>query len=105
MLTVSTASLATGMVVRPNRWLAAGLRWGGLGVVALIYVMIPRRRRTSVRTHVLMLALLGLLVAFAGCGGSATRQEALTPPGNYTVTVNGVSGATTQTTSVELRVD
>jgi photosystem II stability/assembly factor-like uncharacterized protein len=66
------------------------------------------RRWPSVSYLAAVLILAALAVSCgggsSGGGGSAPPPNPGTPPGTYTVTVNGVSGATTRTTTVTLTV-
>jgi Big-like domain-containing protein/chitobiase/beta-hexosaminidase-like protein len=110
-LTISTttaSSPCSATVLRPK-----GIPWytsGGATLACLLLLGIPARRR-SWRT---MLGMLVLLAAVAGgmtaCGGGGgttvcgTAAELGTTPGAYTITVTGISGATTETGTVTLTV-
>jgi subtilase family serine protease len=83
---------------------------GGAVLALAFFFRIPKKRRN-------WLAMIGLLVLFVsgaaiGCGGGggggggggSTPSNPGTTAGTYTVTVTGVSGAITQTTTVTLTV-
>jgi hypothetical protein len=80
---------------------------GGGGVLSAFLVFglsIGRRRAKTLLSLLLFMAITGAAI---GCGGTAAATPANpgTTAGNYTVTVTGVSGAITQTTTVALVVN
>jgi hypothetical protein len=65
----------------------------------------PRRRHKNLAP--LLVILLTVFVACGGNGngaGSSTTGHPGTPPGNHTITVNGVVGSITRSTQVALTV-
>jgi hypothetical protein len=65
---------------------------------------ISRKRRLLLA--VFFAVVLGVAVLQAACGSSSksTPTTSGTPPGTYTITVNGTSGSATRTTTVQLTV-
>jgi FG-GAP-like repeat len=104
-LTVSTTASTTGALISPvrSRWYATGAT-----LAMLILFGIPARRRRWCGL-LGMLVLLGLVAAgVASCGGSGGGGNSGSPgttTGSYTVTVTGMSGSITQTTTVNLTVN
>ena len=77
------------------------LPMGGAALACMLLVGIPGRRRTWQR----MLGMVLLLVALsAGVLGCTAPLSGGTAPGTYTITVTGVSGATTDTGTITLNV-
>ena len=105
-LTISTAGSST-----TARTTQDGFPWaapGGATLACILLFGIPARRRA-------WRAFLGMLILFCvmtggliGCSGtmiaSKTQSGSGTTPGLYTITITGVSGATTATTSVALTI-
>ena len=102
-VTVNTTAASAMNEPRKLLWPAAG---GGV-LVCVVTFGIPRRGR--------WLAMLGLLALFAalgvsacsgggGGGGGGGQSNPGTTAGNYTITVTGISGATTTTATVALTV-
>jgi hypothetical protein len=92
---------------RSGKSLYAMLSLGGAGMFGLVFSAgrSQNRRKRWLRMATAGLLLVLMLMAFSGCGGIKER----TPPGNYTVTVNGASvnsvPVQTATTSVTLVVN
>ena len=78
---------------------AAGL---ALTLVTLGFVITYRRSR-ALRMAFAMAAFAGAVILFAGCNGGFSGGHS-TPPGNFTVTVTGTSGAQHVSTTVTLAV-
>jgi len=83
---------------------------GSITVAALLFPLLPIRRRWQTLLSLLMLAIIA---GAAGCGAINSRvitpigpgtTNARTAPGNYIVAVTGTSGATTTTTAVSVTV-
>jgi len=83
---------------------------GSITVAALLFPVLPIRRRWQTLLSLLMLAIIA---GAAGCGAINSRviapigpgtTNARTAPGNYIVAVTGTSGATTTTTAVSVTV-
>jgi len=108
--TAASASLAragnnaTPYIIR-NRAISLG---GEMILSALLLFGVPVRRRR--RKTLFMLLLIAAASAMAvGCGGGANANKVNanpgTTPGNYTVTVTGVAGATMATTHVTVTLN
>lgn len=74
---------------------------------ATILLFAPKRRYLS--SFCLSVLLIGGLMSQVACGGGSSSTQAAntatgTPPGSYSVTVVGTTGATQHTTSVTLIV-
>jgi Chitobiase/beta-hexosaminidase C-terminal domain/Bacterial Ig-like domain (group 3)/Beta-propeller repeat len=111
-LTVTTTAATSSSLSDPKRpgapWYAAG----GATLACLLLFGMPARRRSS-RTILGMLALLVALTASVmacsgggngGGGGGGAGGIAGTTAGNYTITLTGTSGSTTETGTVTLTV-
>ncbi|HEY1647580.1 MAG TPA: protease pro-enzyme activation domain-containing protein [Terracidiphilus sp.] len=106
-LTVSTTNGATAMA-NPASSVFPWYAPGGAALACLFFFGIPSRRRAWRA----LLGMLTLFLALAGgavaCSGnimhSETSSSTGTTPGVYTITVTGVSGATTATANVALTV-
>ncbi len=73
--------------------------------VAVLAALMASARRS--KRGALVLTALLLLAALAGCGGGSSSSSALspgTPPGTYSITISGTSGALQHTTTVQLIV-
>jgi hypothetical protein len=108
--TAASASLAragnnaTPYIIR-NRAISLG---GEMILSALLLFGVPVHRRR--RKTLFMLLLIAAASAMAvGCGGGANANKVNanpgTTPGNYTVTVTGVAGATMATTHVTVTLN
>ena len=104
-LTISTTAATSSSLVSPNR---LGGRWYGGGAIlaCLLLVCIPRRRRWFA-----MLGLVAILfivatniAACGGGGGGGGGGSTGTTAGSYSITVTGIVGPTTTTTTVSLTV-
>jgi len=105
----SSSSNATGYTATLRNPLKSIFTLGGGGVLSTFLVFglpICRRRAKTLLSLLLFMTIAG---AAMGCGGAAaapaTPANPGTTAGNYTVTVTGVSGAITQTTTVALAVN
>lgn len=82
----------------------------GAALAGLLLVLLPARRRLTLRGLALVCGLAAGLVMMSGCSGSATTVacsnvvSAGTTAGTYTVTVTGTSGALTASAPVALTV-
>jgi hypothetical protein len=77
--------------------------------LSALSLLAARRRRTSALVPASSLLLL-LVLCVSGCGGSGSSSGRVsnpngTPAGTYTITVNGISGSTTQSTTITLLVN
>jgi large repetitive protein len=122
-LTISTTkATAAQPVITPTAQNKGGSQGGSFGALALALVplfgavLIGFRKpvRGNKRSHVilwlgLVLLLVLMMPACGGGGGGGSNNGGVThspgtTPGTYTVTINGNSGGTTQTTTVQLVV-
>jgi hypothetical protein len=79
---------------------------GGLTLAALIFLFLPRRRRTW-RALLALLVFAVLIVGTNGCTSPANQVKTGnlgTTPGTYTVTVSGASGSLTENAAVTVTV-
>jgi hypothetical protein len=116
-LTVSTTAATSASLARPKfraapQYATEGYAAGGVALACLLLFGIPARRRR-------WRALLGAIILFAlltggivscgggggGGGGGKTGGSPGTTAGAYTITVTGVSGQVTETTTVSLTVN
>ena len=78
---------------------------GGLPLIGIFVIAVPKRRRTTLLLGVI---LLGLVAVFPACGGggggshAAHQQDPGTPAGSYVVTVTATAGSLTQQGSFAL---
>jgi Bacterial Ig-like domain (group 3) len=98
------APAATALRLRARSYFFA--QWiSGIGLMfSMVLVGLPKQRR---RRGLFVLLLLGLIVVAPGCSGGGSHgppPNPGTPTGTYTVTVNAVSGSTTNSTSFNLVV-
>jgi subtilase family serine protease len=108
---VTTQAPATAVRSRPRSNFFASFfgNWlSGIGLMfSVVLLGLPKRRR---RHGLFVLLLFGLIVVAPGCGGSSSSANHIPPPnpgtpaGTYTVTVNAVSGPTTNSTGFTLVV-
>jgi hypothetical protein len=106
-LTVSTTPATIGALNRPQM---RGLPWytaGGTALACLFLCGIPGRGRRMRGVFWAFLLLAFLACGVVSCGGNSAGGNGNpgTTPGSYTVTVTGSSGASTQTTTVNLTVN
>jgi trimeric autotransporter adhesin len=110
-LTIYTTPASSASSIRPSRTGSPWLVTGGATLACILFLGIPRRRRSWRQ----MLGLLVFLVFFASgilsCGGSGSNggggggsYNSGTTSGAYTITVTGTSGSTTATGTVTLNV-
>jgi trimeric autotransporter adhesin len=94
---------ATPYITR-NRAVSVG---GGMILSVLLFGVPVRRRRWETLFMLLLIAAASAMAV--GCGGGANANKANanpgTTPGNYTVTVTGVAGATMATTPVTVTLN
>jgi hypothetical protein len=105
VLTVSTTANSAALA-RPRVFYAAWLPMTCLGLMGIAIPAFPGKRRAW--ALLLLVVLMGILTLLPGCGGTATPSQPVntgTPPGTYTVTVTGVSGNLTKTTTFRLTVN
>jgi|HubBroStandDraft_3_1064219.scaffolds.fasta_scaffold07338_1 hypothetical protein len=101
---VTTQAPATALRSRPPSFFFA--QWiSGAGLIfSMVLVGLPKQRR---RRGLFILLLFGLIVVAPGCSGGGSHgppPNPGTPTGTYNVTVNAVSGSTTNSTSFTLVV-
>jgi len=100
-LTVATASTSSGTL--SDTGLPTGavpLTWSVV-LFGSALVLLRNRRRLGVPAS--SVAVLSAIL-FVGCGGSSSSSSHTTPPGKYTVTVNGTSGSLQSSTALTLFV-
>ena len=104
MLTVSTTP--PGLAKNPS---SSALRYAlWLPMIGLVFAAAARGRKPGNRglpKLILGGLLLFVVVSQVACGGGNPSHAGGTPKGNYTITVNGVSGTTQHSTSVVLNVE
>ena len=101
---VTTQAPSTALRSRPRSYFFA--QWiSGAGLIfSMALVGLPKQRR---RRGLFVLLLLELIVLLPGCSGGGSHGPPAnpgTPTGTYTVTVNAVSGSTTNSTGFTLVV-
>jgi hypothetical protein len=101
---VTTQAPATALRSRARSFFFA--QWiSGAGLIfSMVLVGLPKQRR---RRGLFILLLFGLIVVAPGCSGGGSHgppPNPGTPTGTYNVTVNAVSGSTTNSTSFTLVV-
>jgi hypothetical protein len=101
---VTTQAPATALRSRARSYFFA--QWiSGAGLIfSMVLVGFPKQRR---RRGLFILLLFGLIVVAPGCSGGGSHgppPNPGTPTGTYNVTVNAVSGSTTNSTSFTLVV-
>jgi hypothetical protein len=103
-LTIQTAAAHTTMLRSNARPYYAVFLGGGLPLIGIFVIAVPKRRRTLL----LGVILLGLVAVFPACGGggggshAAHQQDPGTPAGSYVVTVTATAGSLTQQGSFAL---
>jgi VCBS repeat protein len=105
-LTVTTTGNSAALLPRqaPTRWLYGACLPFGAIVFSAIGFGRRRDRKEGLAFTTLGCMLLVGMVFLVACGGGGPLQPSGTPPGNYTITVMGSSGATQHSTSVSLTV-
>jgi N-acetylneuraminic acid mutarotase len=106
-LTVSTIAASSGTLTYPARPGGRGVIPAATALACLLLFGVPARRRW--RTTLGLAALFATLaIGVTACGSTITRNtisgDAGTTPGTYTLTVTGISGATAQSSTIELTV-
>lgn len=100
---VTTQAPATALLSHPRSYFFA--QWiSGIGLIfSMVLAGSPKQRR---RRRLFVLLLFGLIVVAPGCSGGShgPPPNPGTPTGTYTVTINAVSGSTTNSTSFNLVV-
>ena len=101
--TNSTLTIQTSAIVASSVWGSGLSSSTAVPALSLIgFLCIPGgRRRSKLAAAVLLLASLSTIGVLSGCGGQSSSAAASK---NYTITVTGTSGATTQTTTLQLTV-
>ena len=104
-LTISTAARSL-LPPNPTAWPRPPWPVLPLALLALAGAALAawavRRRRLALTVPLALLFLL-LLLKLSGCGGGGGRS--VTPPGTYSITVTGTSGAAQHSTTVSLTVN
>jgi subtilase family serine protease len=85
----------------------------GPAALAFMLLLLPFRKRRSMRNLACIVLLVTGLAALSGCGGNSTGGggvcsnvvSAGTTAGSYTVTVTGTSGTITQTATIALTIN
>jgi hypothetical protein len=86
----------------------AVLLGGGLPLIGILLIRVPKRRRASL---LLGMMLLGLVTVFPSCGGggggspAAHQQDPGTPAGSYVITVTATAGSLKQQGSFLLAIN
>jgi peptidoglycan/LPS O-acetylase OafA/YrhL len=113
-LTVNTTAASASLAQAGNNMTAyitrnrAGSVGGGMILSALLLFGVPVRR-SRWKTLFMLLLIAAASAMAVGCGGGANANKANanpgTTPGNYSVTVMGVAGATMATTHVTVTLN
>jgi subtilase family serine protease len=106
--TIPCPAVRTKTVAHTSSWLN-----GSAGVVlAGLLLVLPFRKRRSLRSLAIAAFLIVGLASLSGCGGNGSTTLSCTPivtPGSttgpYTITVTGTSGSITQTATVALTIN
>ena len=105
--TIACPAVGTKTVAHSSSWLD-----GSAGIVlAGLLLILPFRKRRSLRALAIALFLIVGLASLNGCGGNGSVTTTCTPivtgttTGPYTVTVTGTSGSITQTATVALTIN
>jgi hypothetical protein len=102
----ATLTLATNVstaLLEPAPPASAALAWlGGGAALGLVFL----RRRRWAQYGLAALLAVGLCGLVQACGGGSKKSTGNnnTPAGNYTLTVTGTSGSTTQTATYSVTV-
>ena len=78
--------------------------WGGIPLVGVFVIGIPRKRRAMFLAALVVLGLLLLIPACGGGGGSGGNHDPGTPMGTSTVSVTATSGTLSHNTTFQLVV-
>ncbi len=106
VLNISTTA-PSAFLTRPQAFYAAWLPFTGLGLVGMIVMAAPRKRRRAV-LFLVSLLLISVLPLLVGCGGSSVTPgppNPGTPKGTSTITVTATSGNVVHMTSFSLMVN
>jgi subtilase family serine protease len=109
-LTISYHGDASPCTSSNNTGAPSSRSYGGIALAGLLLLVLPVRKRRSIRALAGILVLLGV-GSLSGCGGGSSTPPVCnvvvggTTAGSYTVTVTGTSGSITQTTTVALTVN
>jgi len=109
----STTNCVTNAGATPSSIHAA---YFGPAALALLLLLLPFRKRKSMRNLACIVLLVTGMASLSGCGGNSSTGSggggacsnvisAGTTAGSYTVTVTGVSGSITQTATVALTIN
>jgi hypothetical protein len=85
----------------------AVLLGGGLPLMGIFLIAVPKRGRTAVLLGIVLLGLLTMLPSCGGGGGgspAAHQQDPGTPAGRYVVTVTATAGSLKQQGSFLLAI-
>ena len=101
-LTIKTTGTSSAAVHNP---MGKMLAYGGEILAAVLFVLVPIRRRRW-QSLVGMVLLVFLLAGVGGCGGTTkvVNTNTGTTAGNYVITVTGTSGTTVASTTVPFTV-
>jgi hypothetical protein len=108
--TLAISTTASSSCTAANRVQRSPVSWAGSGaLLACVFLfLLPARRRRwqSMLGSLLLLAATccGVLACGGGSSIAACTAVAGTTPGNYTITVTGISGAITETSPISLTV-
>ncbi len=106
-LTITTVAAHTTMLSSNERRYYAVLLVGGLPLIGIFVMVVPKRRRASL---LLGMMLVGLVAVFPSCGGggggtpAVHQQDPGTPAGSYVVTVTATAGSIEQQGSFLLAI-
>jgi hypothetical protein len=86
---------------RPGPTYAVWLPILGVGIMG---AGISRKRRLLAGLFFALVLGMALLQSACGSSSSSTQSTTGTPPGTYTITINGTSGSATRSTTIQLTV-
>jgi hypothetical protein len=106
-LTITTAASHTTMLRSNERRYYAVLLGGGLPLIGICLIAVPKRGRASLLLGMMLLGIVTVLPSCGGGGGGAPaahQQDPGTPAGSYVVTVTATAGSLKQQSSFLLAI-
>ena len=106
-LTITTVAAHTTMLRSNDRRYYAVVLGGGLPLIGIFVMAVPKRRRASLLLGMMLLGIVAVLPSCGGGGGgspAAHQQDPGTPAGSYVVTVTATAGSVKQQGSFLLAI-